>query len=276
VVIRTALIAFLVGCGAAATPVCDLPKSPVHGAPMMWRVSKAGVPGTLILFGTIHTASTPDVAPPVWDALAHAQHYASELGDTEPDTDKFIDLARLEHGSLQQMLSADDWWALEDAMRGSMKSDELVHAKPWFAMIKLMAKVAPAPKPSMDEALTARAKAQKLSIVALESWDEQLSALDRAVAPKDLVDAIHARKTIACSQDQTQASYVAADEPALIVRLSVDSSHLISDRNVVWLPAIEKMMEQDGVTFVAVGVGHLLGGSGVPALLAKAGYTVAK
>ncbi len=275
---RALLVLALAACGTPA-PRCELPKySAPHGAPFLWHVTKAGAPGAVILFGTIHTASTPDVAKPVWDALASAQHYASELGDKEPDKDKFIELARIPYGgkSLDGLLANDDWWALDDALHGTIHTEDLRHAKPWYAMIKLMAKVAPAPKPSMDDALTARASEHHLPIDALETWEVQLAALDAAVAPSDLADAIHARRSIRCSQDQTQAAYLASDAEALKIKLLVDSSHLISDRNTVWLPKIEAYVDATGTTFVAVGLGHLLGDGGLPTLLARAGYTVTR
>ncbi|MBL8742154.1 MAG: TraB/GumN family protein [Myxococcales bacterium] len=44
-------------------------------------------------------------------------------------------------------------------------------------------------------------------------------------------------------------------------------------RNAKWAPKLGPMFDQGGV-FVAVGAGHLLGDKGVPALLAKKGYSV--
>lgn len=268
-----ALAVVAAACGAPA-PVCELPKSAARGAPYLWTVEKAGAPGKVVLFGTIHTVAASDLPPAVFAALAAAERYASELGDADPDVDKFAERARLEHGSLKAMLSPDDWWTLEDTMRGTMKSAELEHARPWFAMVKLMGKVAPGAKPSMDEALTARAKEQHKAIAALETWDAQLAALDKEVQVKDLADAIHARGDIACSQDQTKAAYLAADDRVLAAKLAVDTSHLVSERNAVWQPEVEQMVARPGVTFVAVGLGHLLGAGGLPARLAKAGYTV--
>ena len=123
-------------------------------------------------------------------------------------------------------------------------------------MIKLMSAVAPAPKPSMDDALVTRAGELHLPIASLETWEAQLAALDAAVSPRDLADAIHARHAIACSQDQTQAAYLARDDAALTVKLQVDSSHLITDRNAIWIPEIEGYLAAPGTTFVAVGLGH--------------------
>jgi hypothetical protein len=51
---------------------------------------------------------------------------------------------------------------------------------------------------------------------------------------------------------------------------------IITKRNAAWLPQIEGLMKTPGTYFIAVGAGHLIGESGVPALLAKRGYKVAR
>jgi uncharacterized protein YbaP (TraB family) len=48
---------------------------------------------------------------------------------------------------------------------------------------------------------------------------------------------------------------------------------LLWSRNRAWLPKLEAYLAADGA-FVAVGLGHMLGDNGLPAMLAKAGYTV--
>lgn len=273
------VVALAAACGAPARPRCELPRY-AHAAapPFLWTVTRAGAPGTVILFGTIHTASRPDIPAAATRALAAAQQFASELGDAEPDPEAIRALAKLPFGekSLDQRLAVDDWWALTDAMRGTMHADELARARPWFATVQLMKKVAPAPKPSMDDALTEDARRAKLPIVALETWQVQLAALDRAITLDDLAAAIRTRAAIACSQDRTQAAYVAGDADGLVAMLQVTSSRLILDRNAAWQPAIEAFVTRPGTTFVAVGVGHLLGDGGLPQVLARAGYTVAR
>jgi uncharacterized protein YbaP (TraB family) len=46
------------------------------------------------------------------------------------------------------------------------------------------------------------------------------------------------------------------------------------DRNTRWAPQVEAMLKTPGVRFIAVGVVHLLGPDGVPALLRKDGWRV--
>jgi uncharacterized protein YbaP (TraB family) len=50
---------------------------------------------------------------------------------------------------------------------------------------------------------------------------------------------------------------------------------LLAERNRRWAPLIERYLEHGG-GFVAVGLGHLLGDGGLPAMLERAGYRVTR
>jgi hypothetical protein len=272
--VRAALVLAVVAACGSAQPHCELPPIAASGQPFLWRVHRD--PGPVVwLYGTIHDAGLDQVPPAVLDALDGSQRFASELGNVEPDPQTLVALARLPFGkALDAMLPADDWWDLVDAMRGVMKEDELRHARPWFAMTRLTSHVAPAPKPSMDDALAARAKDHHIPVDALESWQEQMTALVDGVDVADLEQAIHARGTIACELTKMRAIYASGDAtllaPLVIVR---DQATIIDARNAKWLTPIENYAASGGA-FVAVGVGHLLGDKGLPAVLARAGYSV--
>jgi uncharacterized protein YbaP (TraB family) len=264
----TVVLAF--GCGSSQ-PHCEIAVAHA-GPPFLWRVHGKG-DGVVWLYGTLHDGASA-VPPEAWEALSHAHHFASELGDAEPDPDKLAERARLPFGKvLSQMLPADDWFDLVNALRGVVREDDLQHARPWFAMTRLTSHMTNAPKPSMDDALTARAKREHLPVDALETWDEQLAALDDAVTVDDLKEAIHARKEMACSLARMRALYNAGDLESLTPLLVVRDARLIDARNARWLPVIERYLAADGA-FVAVGLGHLVGDHGLPAELAKAGYAV--
>jgi hypothetical protein len=267
------VVASAIACGSS-TPPCVLPAPGPQGPPFLWKVQHPNGP-VIWLYGTIHDAGEDEVPQVAKTALESSKHFASELGDAEPDMKQLAELARLPFGKvLDQMLPADDWWELVDAMRGTMSEDELRHAQPWFAMTRLTSKLAAPPKPSMDDALAARAKQHGIPVDALESWSEQMTALTKAVNVADLQQAIHARKTIACELSKMRALYDAGDgvtlEPLLVVR---DQGTLIDARNAKWRAQLESYAVTDGA-FVAVGLGHLLGNSGLPAVLARAGFLV--
>jgi uncharacterized protein YbaP (TraB family) len=93
----------------------------------------------------------------------------------------------------------------------------------------------------------------------------------------DLSQAIHDRKAVACQVSQLRAAYRTSDVPAL-ARMLLDPVHgdrLLAERNRRWAPLIERYLEHGG-GFVAVGLGHLLGDSGLPAMLEREGYRVTR
>jgi uncharacterized protein YbaP (TraB family) len=175
----------------------------------------------------------------------------------------------------QSRAQGEDWWELVTAMAGAMGEDELRHARPWFALMRLRSHVARSPRPSMDVALTERARARRIAIEALESWQQQAAALQTGVTVADLSAAIRARSTITCALARLRSVYIAGELAALTRMLVIPgrTGDLLDERNQRWLPQIERYLADRG-TFVAVGLGHLLGDGGLLATLERAGYIV--
>jgi uncharacterized protein YbaP (TraB family) len=264
----------LCACGAKPAPCPPAPAVAPSGAPLLWRVHKADGP-TLWLFGTIHDAGLPAVQPSVLAALAASPRFASELGNNEPDRDAMRELMRIERGpGIDQQLATDDWWDLRDALRGKVREDDLKRARPWFALIQLNRLSAPKTE-SMDVGLAKIARDKQLTVDGLETPEDQARALDSVVSIEDLAQAIRTRKTMTCAYDGLITAYAAGDlaalEPMLVVSRTAEP--ILWARNRRWMPTLESYLDDRGA-FVAVGLGHLLGDQGLPALLVKAGYSV--
>ncbi len=274
--IRCAALLVACACASAPSPCPTVPSAP-GAPPLLWRVEGPGG-GAIWLYGTVHDTGADDVPPAVWPRLDAATVFVSELGDEEPDAEAMNALARLPWGQvLDRLLPADDWWDLVEAMLGAMTEDELRHARPWFALVRLHTRLVHAPRPSMDAALAEHARARGIAVERLESWQEQLSALDASVTPADLSRAIRGRRAVACQVAQLHAAYRSSDLAAL-ARILVEplrGAPLLAERNRRWLPQIERLVAR-GDGFVAVGLGHLLGESGLTTMLARAGYRVVR
>jgi uncharacterized protein YbaP (TraB family) len=273
---RESAVAVLAGVLAAcgAKPTCALPPHP-HGAPFLWRVQKAEGP-VLWLYGTIHDAGIDAVPAPALAAMDAAPRFASELGDQDPDADAVRELTRLPRGpGLDQQLGADDWWELRDALLGVIHEDDLKRVRPWYAMSLLSSHATPTHGPSMDDQLAERAHGKRIDH--LETWRDQLTALDGVVEISDLREAIHAHRTMRCELAQMRATYDAGDLDGMARLLIVPkiAPRLVYARNDRWLPELEQMLADRG-GFVAVGLAHLIGEHGLPELLAHAGYTVTR
>lgn len=269
------LLALAVVAGCGSKPQCPVSPTPtVKGPPFLWRVHKGG--DVVWLYGTIHDAGLDAVPKAALAALDASPRLVSELGDQEPDRDEIRDHARIKSGpGIDQQLSSDDWYDLRDSLLGKIKEDDLRRAKPWYAMSLLTTYMAPSPGPSMDVQLAERARDRNQPVEHLETWVEQLTALETAVDIKDLEEAIHARESMKCNLGRLRSSYEAGDIDTMTTLLVVPKTEriMLAGRNQKWLPAIEGYLTSGGA-FVAVGLGHLLGDHGLVLLLQRAGYTV--
>jgi len=275
VVAAAAAIAITIAVSACGKkPACVVAHPTVPGGAFLWKAQRDGGP-VVWLFGTIHNGATTSVPAAAWAALDGAPRLVSELGDLEPDPAQLREVTVLPRGKgLDQLLPAEDWYDLRDALRGVIREADLARARPWFAMSRLSATTAASPSPTMDEALARRANDRGLPIDHLETWDAQLSALVDAVSIADLQEAIHARRTMRCELAQMRASYEGGDTAAMQQILAArDAEHLLWARNRAWLPQLEQLATAGG-GFVAVGLGHMFGEGGLPALLAAAGFAV--
>ncbi len=274
-----AIVAALSGLvpACASTPACPVaPRPSTPTAPFLWKVTSQDGDGAVVwLYGTIHNGGMEAVAPGALAALDSSPRFVSELGDTEGDREKTAKLARIEHGKgLDSLLPADDWYDLRDVMRGSMKEADLARARPWYAMARLSATLAPPPRPTMDFGLAKRAREAGKPVDALESWEVQLAALADTVTVADLQEALHARKTLACDLAKLRAVYLSGDLETMTAMVVIPQTRkLVVERSRAWLPEIESYFATGGA-FVAVGLAHLAGDDGIPKLLAAKGYAV--
>jgi uncharacterized protein YbaP (TraB family) len=275
---RAALLVLAIGviAGCAKAPECKLEPAPpgARGGAFLWKAHRGG--DVVWLYGTIHDAGLDAVPRVAQNALEHSVRFVSELGDAEPDRELFIKYARVEDGpGIDQLLPANDWYDLRDTLIGTIKEDDLRRAEPWYAMTLLSTKMAPTREKSMDVLLALRAKELAMPVESLETWEAQLSALHSAVDVEDLKVAIHSRNTMTCDFSRMRIAYEAGDTKTMEALLVVPKTQavMLDARNAAWLPKIEGYTARGGA-FVAVGLGHLLGARGLPALLEQAGYTV--
>jgi uncharacterized protein len=267
------VVALLVAsaCGSAK-PVCKPSEPLARDGAFLWRAQKGDA--VLWLYGTIHDAGIDAVPASALHAFDGATRLVTELGDAEGDPEVFRERARMPWGKpgIDQLLPTSDWYDLRDALLGTIKEDDLKRARPWYAMTLLTRKLDPHHGPSMDTQFSDRAHDQSKPVEALETIDEQLAALDSVVDIAALQETIHARRDMGCDVARMRAAYDAGDSITMEAVLVVPQTRdvILTGRNAKWLPKLQSYAN----AFVAVGLGHLLGDQGLPAMLQKAGYTV--
>lgn len=256
--------------------------------------------GTAWLFGTIHVG-TPDFAslgPEVTQALAGASRIALEL-DVRDDTGFQSALQR--HGmfasdeTIETHLSADTLALLRvELNRAGVPFLNVVRMKPWLLanlLVGLQLERAGYERQNGGESLLLAQAASK-PLLELESADYQMSLFDGMSGAEqeqylreqlaELGDGDMLRKSRELIEAWANADGE-AQERAL--RDSLEENTLTADftrrmlldrRNPEMAERIEGLLKEGEDSFVAVGLLHLLGENGVPALLRQRGCEVIK
>jgi len=281
---------------AVALPLLTpAPARAQEAAPALWVVRDAD--STLYLFGTVHVLK-PDTdwaSTRVDQAFDSAQDIWFEIANPD-DTAAVLPLIQ-QHGvsmdrPLSSLLSADEIARLDVAARAiGVTAAQMDPMRPWFAGVTLS--MAPLTKAGYDPAsgveltLLARAKAADKSIHAFESLEQQVRML--AEMPEDMqlgflrstlqdydraaqmLDGMVAAWRVGDTQalDAVMVEEMARDYPDLYARM-------LTDRNADWADQIQERLKGSGVTFIAVGAGHLVGDASVQTFLAQKGITATR
>ena len=258
--------------------------APAYAAePLLWEVRTPDAAGHAWIYGTLHTGGATYVPQAAWDALAQSTTFVMETDIDHIDQNDVVARALLPDGqSLDKMMSPQSWTRLVAAFQGKLSEAQLRRFKPWFVSVVLAQSFLPGGE-ATDQALKGRAIEQGATLTYLETWQEQLDALEAGtdVASLELMlaDLAKARQEL----DQLVEAYRAGDVDA-IVRITTDPAsgmspaaldRLLYARNRSWVPKIEALVAGGGA-FIAVGAGHIPGPGGLLELLAARGYKVAR
>ena len=282
---RDALLPALLALAAAACGQSD-PSPPAK--PALWEI--AGPQGTEgYLFGTIH--ALPDDAR--WDtprmdaAFEDSDILVVEIADFDV-AQVFARLATTRgSGPLSARVSPrlrGDMAALSDSLGGI--EPRFVDMEDWAAALTLASLLSESdPENGVDRALIDRAGSAK-PVRELEGAEAQLRMFDTmpAAQQRALLDSVVEDYADGATQDDELRDYwLAGDMEAIRRDLAKDIARhpelyrrLMSDRNIAMDRKLAPMLARAPKPFVAVGAAHMVGETGLPALLARRGYTVSR
>jgi uncharacterized protein len=281
----------------ASPPVGPAPVT-AHHQGGLYRISRNG--RVAYLFGTVHvgTRSFYPLAPEVSRALGSASRVVVEL-DTRDDGGFTRALER--HGAyppgddVRRHLAPDTLAQLTEALHDNGETlSAFVHFKPWLLANLLlswnMQRAGYTRGEGVESVLLAHAHRRRAPVAELESADYQLGLYDTM---NDAEAERYLRATLRALADgsalrRAQAVIDAwlSGDPAALAALLPDATRrddpvadftrrvLLGPRNVEMCGHIEELMQGASVTFVGVGLLHLLGVNGLPQLLAQRGYLV--
>jgi len=264
--------------------------APAAAEPALWKVQ--GAHSTVYLFGTVHVlkSTTQWRTPKINAAFASA----GSLWEEVPNAD---DLAAVQPLVFQLGLDPAHPLSgqLDDAGKAMLAAFEAAYGlppaqvdafRPWLAAITFtvlpMTKAGYDPKSGVDRVLRTMARAQGKSLMGFETVEQQMhyfADLPQQDQLNYLLYTLGTADQAATRLGELVDAWAAGDTAKLETALNGDLfvrypslyQTLVAQRNRGFATQIEQLLKGNGVTFVAVGAGHLVGPDSVQAALAKDG-----
>ncbi len=258
---------------AAASPGAERPL-------LLWRVERDGHASHLL--GTCHIAvSLDDALPKPHDAaLADARIVYTEAALDVDDPARIVRLLWSDGPGLSTRISDDRWRAVAIAVRDTLPAPLLEHLEPWalasiLPMLTSPAGLGAVTGDAMDLDVQKRAKARDIPLAHVETLEQQAGMLREwndsflaTLGPSEDDGAAESEAlTALCMRGETEGMDV------LVQPGDPTSEALLGARNRAWMPTLAPALAGGGV-FVAVGAAHMLGESGLLALLEADGYAI--
>jgi uncharacterized protein YbaP (TraB family) len=274
----------------ALVAVLAMGASPVLAEPALWAIKDKD--STIYLFGTVHVLkpTTPWRSPKIDKAFRDADDVVMEIEQPEdPATTRAL---MLKYGvdpaaPLSTKLKPESYAKLQAAAQGmGFPPQALEPMRPWLAALTVsltpLLKAGYDPESGVEKLLTAQAKAAGKPIAAFETMEQQVRffADMTPVQETQLLDSTLDEVDDGPAKiDALVAAWAAGDQDEL-KRQMVDEMQtdypdvyklLLVDRNQDWANQLKTRLAGSGVSFVAVGAGHLAGPDSLQAQLAKLG-----
>jgi uncharacterized protein YbaP (TraB family) len=265
--------------------------APASAEPALWKVQ--GPHATVYLFGTVHVlkSTTQWRTPKIEQAFASAGSLWEEVpnGDDVAGMQPLVMQLGLDPAHPLSSLLTDDGKAKLAAFEAAygLAPQAVDIFRPWLAAMTFlvipMTKAGYDPKSGVDTVLRTMARAQNKPLMGFETAEQQMHYL--ADLPQQtqldylLFTLGNAEKETGKLADLVDA-WAAGDTAKLEGFLDADLAKqqpevyrtLLVDRNHAFATKIEQLLNGDGVTFVAIGAGHLVGPDSVQAALARDGF----
>lgn len=263
---------------------------PVLAEPALWVVKDED--STIYLFGTVHVLrpQTQWRSDKTTKAFAAADEVVMEI--EQPEDPAAAQALSLRYGvdrttPLSAKLKPEARAKLEAAARGmGVPPQNLEPMRPWLAALTVsltpLLQAGYDPESGVEKLLTVQAKASGKPISAFETLEQQI----RFFADMTPAQELHLLESTLDEIDEGPAKIDAlvaawaAGDQAELGRQMVDELQrdypdvyrlLLVDRNRDWAGQLKTRLAGSGVTFVAVGAGHLAGPDSLQAELAKLG-----
>lgn len=260
----------------------------------LWRVE--GNANAVYLLGSIHLLRADDHPLPnaIDEAYLDAEIIVMELDmdDLDPVHTQmaYNNAGVMKDGTTLRDLMGDERYrsAEEAAALIDVPLEMLARSEPWLAAVTvelmMLYRLGFDPMLGVEMTITSRARRDGKPIEGLETVDEQLGFLDglpleaqREMLLQALLQGAELEESIDTVIDAWHRGDTAMLEEELLRGIGGQQElhdALIVDRNRRWANTIEDWLDDDEDYLVVVGALHLVGNSGVPSLLERAGFEI--
>ncbi|HEV3238799.1 MAG TPA: TraB/GumN family protein [Casimicrobiaceae bacterium] len=258
---------------------------------LLWQLDKPGARPSWV-FGTLHSNDPRVIAlpAPVARAFAHARTLAMEISWSDFEDAYFFDAMQFDDGRrLAALIGEEAYFQLRQALGSTAPADEvLARTKPWGALLRVTAARRASEAPTLDHGLWVAARERRLTIIGLETIEEQVAAFDSIPLTTQIALLRHAlahRADLEAQSEPTIQAWLrgdltalarldpaaAGDDAELRRHYAVLTQQLVVNRSALMAYRLFLPLRRGGV-FVAVGALHLLGEDGLLAQLRTQGY----
>lgn len=257
---------------------------------LLWEISGNGLVAPSYLFGTFHLLCKDDIhfSEALKQAVSKSGQVYLELDMDDPSTimGAFL-LMNMKNGKkLKDLYTTEQYKRLSDFFKDSLKTPLVLFQtmKPEFLIALLYPKMMPCnATTSIEESIMQLAKAGKKEIKGLETMAFQASVFDSIPYEKQAAELLQTIDSMEHSKKYFSQMITAYKEQRLDQIESIinnpefgsteNQDILLDNRNKNWVGQLKEIMKK-GPVFTAVGTGHLVGKTGLIALLRAEGYTV--
>ena len=253
---------------------------------MLWHVNGTG----LSLLGSIHVldVSPPPLSEPAWNAFNAARRIIFEHDIAQPPT--LPPGARLPpNESLGDVVPASLHAAVQKLCGGLSWNPAVVETfSPWFAAISIVTEALKRRgflhEKGVDRALIALAQAQGKTIKYLESATDAILGASQAplseqqamlsFAVEDATNVPGLGERLASGWKQRRCDVIAGAVRERVEQMPVMYGSIIEGRNRQWLPRLLETLRNPEPTVAVAGVVHMIGATGLPAMIRAHGHQV--
>lgn len=277
----------------ATLGILALAAAPASAQPAFWVVRDAD--STIYLLGTIHLLKPETVwrGPKLDAAINQADELWLELPTTDPEAmqGEMLQLVSkyglAPQAPLSKDLTPEEMKTLDDAAKlAGLSAAQLNFFRPWFAALTIstaaMTHAGYDPASGVDSKIETLFRAREIKPKGLETAEEQISifaGMSREQELEYLRQTMDEYERAPVELDKMVTSWAAGDVPALeelfVTEMKEEGPDLyqtlLVNRNANWTNQIQEMLKGKGVTFIAVGAGHLIGPDSVLAMLKARG-----